>query len=730
MFTDIVGYTSLTSKDDLAALHLVNKKNSVLKPLIKKHNGTPIKDMGDGTLSSFQSASDASLCAVEFQESVYEDDQMNVRVGIHYGDTIFKDNDVFGDVVNIASRIETMAVSGGVFISKDVFDQLSGEEKFDTVSLGLQTMKGVGRLVEILALKADKIVEPNPVEYNSTRISAHEDDEVPSLAIIPFVNKGKEEDIFYAYGISSDLIADVSGAGNLRVSGMNDVEIIDHVALSNTEIAEKLLVRYVATGSLWKMENMFQLSVELYDNKESKVIWSDRWQENWDSLPSIKGKLADGMLKVLDTPAPAGSDIITTVTDNADAYEFYLKGKYKYEKRKTIEDTEVARGLLKKAIQLDESLVSARNILGWTYDDAGDYKKALEIYRKSLSIAEREKDKHGIMVTYGSMGVVNLSMGSLENALELLEKQQAIAELLKDKYEFSASLGNMVFIYIQKADYDHAMDCLEKIMTVAEEIDHQGWIAITSGNMGLVRSRKGQYDRAMVHFNKQLEICDELDDKQGTANGLVNMGLIYKRKGDKKRALEYNDKYMQISKEIGNKEGIAIACGNSGSVYKQEGDFEKALELFDKGIALAKKIGFKHTLPFILLDKAETLYLSESFEKAKSTNQECLQIAGEMKYEEQLFVSRVLSEKIDFALAVDDDKKMVPMNKLEAMLKEVKDEGRNAQLQYELWILKKALNIDGFSNHQREALKLYNRLYKKTPDFSHKQKIEELNKTK
>ena len=130
---------------------------------------------------------------------------------------------------------------------------------------------------------------------------------MPSIAIIPFENKGADEDVFYAYGISADLISDCSGAGLIRVAGLNDIEKLDYRNLKYDELSKNLFVRYISTGTLWKMGDMFQLSIELYDTKDKKVVWSDRWQEKWENLPAIKRNLSDGLLKTLDTSSKLDS---------------------------------------------------------------------------------------------------------------------------------------------------------------------------------------------------------------------------------------------------------------------------------------------------------------------------------------------------------------------------------------------------------------------------------------
>ncbi len=266
MFTDIAGYTAQMSKDEDKAFALIKKKRDLLLPLIEKHEGKLIKEIGDGTLTRYFKADNAIDCASHFQSNTETD--LNVRTGIHTGEVIVDKEDVFGDVVNIASRLESIAIPRSILVSKETLDKLEIKNKLELVSLGMQSLQGVGRLIEVYAIKDESLVVPSPDDYTENKVEVHSDDEVPSIAIIPFDNKGADEDVFYAYGISSDLISDCSSAGLIRVAGFKDVEKLDYTNFNYEELSHKLLVRYIAQGTLWKMGEMFQLSVELYDTKD------------------------------------------------------------------------------------------------------------------------------------------------------------------------------------------------------------------------------------------------------------------------------------------------------------------------------------------------------------------------------------------------------------------------------------------------------------------------------
>jgi class 3 adenylate cyclase/TolB-like protein len=395
MFTDIVGFTKAMSRDEDAAFRMVQEKRSIITPLISINKGVFVKEMGDGTLSYFDSTHDAATCAIKLQQTISQNHDMDVRVGINSGVILMDANDVFGDVVNVAARLESIAPIGGVCVSKEVFDELLDRTGYEGTNLGLQQLKNVGRLVEVYALKAENLGHPDLEKYEKSQVQAHSGEDIPSLAVLPFKNKGKDEDEFYAYGICADLISDLSSAGKLRVISMNDIENLDLKQLSSSEIAEKLNARYLISGQLWKHGEMFQLSVEVYDSKTAAVLWSDRWQESWAELISVKGKLADGILKIADINPEENSGISETITSNAEAYELYLKGKHLFERRKDTVDTESARKFLVKAIDLDPNFVRAKIILGTSFEDEGLFEKALELYEEAHQNAVSADDQSG-----------------------------------------------------------------------------------------------------------------------------------------------------------------------------------------------------------------------------------------------------------------------------------------------------------------------------------------------
>ena len=626
MFTDIAGYTASMSKSESKSLELLEKKRTILKPLLKEYNGTFVKEIGDGTLSYFESAVSAATCAVKLQEQTYNDKDINIRAGIHIGDIVFKDGDVFGDGVNVASRLESIAPKGGVCVSKNVYDELLNQDDFDGVELGLQSLKGVGRLVEVFGLKGEKLNEPNPDKYQDNKVAIHSDDEVPSIAIIPFKNKGAEEDVFYAYGISADLISDCSGAGLIRVASLSNIEKIEsYESLQAEDLASKLDVRYTAEGTLWKMGDMFQLSVELYDTKDKKVVWSDRWQEKWDNLTTIKSNLSDGLLKALDTTSKVEKKAETT---NTKAYELYLKAKHTYDKRTDINDTEKARKLLRQAIELDDTLIAAKLALGISYNETGDNDEAMEIFASALEQAEKLGDKKGMAITLNSIGIMNAIRGEYDTALECYERSLKIKEELGDKAGMAAPLGNIGNLHFYRGEYDTALEYHDRSLKVEQEIGDKSSMGQTLMNIGYVNNYKGEYDTALEYYDRSLKIQEEIGRMHSVALSLCNIGIVHANRYEHDKAVESLEKSLAIQKEIGLKEIELLTTIYLYLSYKHLGkdyDEQDIQSLIKEAENIEFEVNFRL---YQLLD--DTSYLETAYTQVQDTASEMEEETGKI----------------------------------------------------------------------------------------------------
>ena len=288
--------------------------------------------------------------------------------------------------------------------------------------------------------------------------------EVPSVGILMMENLGKEDEIFWSSGMTADLITKVAGAGLIRVAPLDDILKLDK-DLSIEEKAEKLRVKYILTHSFLIKDDGFDLWCKLENIGNGVALFSNKISEPMDMTTQMVGKLANDIITSLKVKTV--QDVMKAPTTNPEAYEFYLKAKYKYEKRENKDDTEIARGLLSKAIELDNNLIVAKLLLGGTYLHMGDYDKAMEIYTPTLKQAEELGDKRGMGNSINSIGVVYRNKGDYDKALDYYERSLAAAEGSGSRYGCGGGLNNIEVVYRNKGDYDKALDYYEQIVKAA-----------------------------------------------------------------------------------------------------------------------------------------------------------------------------------------------------------------------------------------------------------------------
>jgi len=592
MFTDIVGYTEQMSNDENKAFALIKKKRDLLLPLVEKYEGKLIKEIGDGTLTRYFKADNAIDCASTFQSKTDKD--LNVRAGIHTGEVIVDKEDVFGDVVNIASRLESIAIPGSILVSKETIDKLEMSNKVELVSLGMQSLKGVGRLIEVYAIKNESLIVPNPDDYKNTKIEVHIDDSIPSIAIFPFKNKGDKEDEFYAYGISEDLISDITNVHLIRV--VSKAQISEVIKLSQTEQSQALNVRYISNGELWRKGNIFQLSIELYDTKTKKIIWSDRWQENWHNLINIKQNLSDGLLKALSIKP---SLKFYCESNDVEAYEYYLKGKYKYERRKNIEEAKIAQELIIKAIEIDNNLIDARLFLGGINQNINNnIESALNNFIDCLELSNKKDDKIGIAKSlmaiskvYWQNYKIDLSRKYCKLALNIfldykLDNQIVISKTL---------LGNLAGM---QGDLVKALKAYNAVIDIQKKLNDNIGIAYTYICMASVM--QGEKGLITKGTNSAIEVKNYLTKAEDIAknNNLyfllwyvyTNYAHFYYLIADFNDMYYYSKRAIEIANDLDEKSKLASPLIYNGIYYYHNKKFKQGINSFEKSLTIQKNI--------------------------------------------------------------------------------------------------------------------------------------------
>ena len=320
---DVAGYSRLMGADEEGTLLRLNAhRREFLEPKIADHRGRIVKRTGDGVLIEFASAVDATRCAIEIQRgmvernaSVPQDKRIELRIGIHVGDVIIEDSDIFGDGVNIAARLEGIAQPGGICISDDAYRQVRGKLDANFQDAGERELKNIARPVRVYQLQ-------QPGRAMEAPILALPDK--PSIAVLPFQNlSGDLEQEYFADGIVEELITGLSRLRWLFVTSRTSSFQFKGQQFDVREIAKRLNVRYVLEGSVRKAGTRIRITGQLIDAATGAHIWAERYDGAMDDVFDLQDKITSNVVSAIE-PSVRAAEIERATRkrpENLDAYD-------------------------------------------------------------------------------------------------------------------------------------------------------------------------------------------------------------------------------------------------------------------------------------------------------------------------------------------------------------------------------------------------------------------------
>jgi len=420
---DVVGYSRLMAADEAGTFAaLMGRRQDVLEPMVAKHRGRVFKLMGDGVLVEFPSAVGAVECAVELQQGfaaandgLPPEQQLHLRIGVNLADVMVDGDDLYGDGVNLAARLQETAAPGGICVSANVQAEIARKPGLGGRDLGERTLKNMGEPVRVFCLGPEPAAAP--VAAKAEPFAAK-----PSVAVLPFVNmSGEAEQEFFADGLTEDILTGLSRFRDLFVISRTSSSRYKGAAADAQRAARELGVQYVLEGSVRKAGNRVRVTVQLIDAETDRHLWAERYDRELPDIFAIQDEVTGAIVATLAGRVEAATRERARhkPTENMAAYECVLAGKLLHH-RANPADNEAALRLLDRAIELDPKYAHAHAwkacvtgqawTYGWCADREAAWKTVTRELQTALALDDNDSDVHRILAA------VNLTRGDHDKA--------------------------------------------------------------------------------------------------------------------------------------------------------------------------------------------------------------------------------------------------------------------------------------------------------------------------
>jgi len=484
---DIAGYSQLMGADEEGTLRqLKAHRKELVDPKITEHRGRIVKTTGDGVLVEFVSVVDAVRCAVDVQRAMVErnaevpaERQIWFRIGINVGDIISDDDDIYGDGVNVAARLEALADPGGICVSRNVHDQVRDKLSFSFQDLGEQTVKNIARPIGVHRIDLTENIGPAAVKSTAPIQKYDLASSRPSIAVLPFTNmSGDLEQEYFADGISEDVITGLSRLHWFFVIARNSSFVYKGKAVDVKRVARELGVRYVLEGSVRKGGNRVRITAQLIDAATGNHLWADRYDGELTDIFELQDEIMKRVVAAIE-PRLLEAEAIRSqsrTSENLDAWDLVMQANSLLWRLTKAED-EAAIAMLNRAIERYPDYAPARSMLAFAL-----------LFRAIPAGVSRNRD--------------------VKDAATLATRA---AELDDNDPWAHLALGYADFLMRRT---DHAIEEFQRALDINPNF------AAAHGYLGSALAFNGQSDEAIPHSEQALRLSPH-----DTQNAIFNVGL-------------------------------------------------------------------------------------------------------------------------------------------------------------------------------------------------------------
>ena len=367
---DVKGYSLLIADDEVATIKTLKNYRSVMSACIEQHEGRVVDAVGDNLLAEFESAVGAVQCAVETQEKlkgknqlIPADKRLEFRIGINIGDVIKDEDRLFGDGVNVASRIECLADAGGICISRNTYDQVKNKITLDFEYLGEHEVKNIKDPVRVYKVLLDSEI-PKPLVEEALKLP-----DKPSIAVLPFVNmSGNPDQEYFSDGLTEQIINGLCKVSNLFVIARNSSFAYKGKSINVQQVGKELGVRYILEGSVQKAGDLVRITTQLVDTITGYHLWSENYDRDLSNIFALQDEITLTLMRAVSVKLTLGEQarLWEGRTETIQAYDKQMQG-VSYLLCGNEKDNKQARRIFEEVINIDRAFADSYALLGWTH---------------------------------------------------------------------------------------------------------------------------------------------------------------------------------------------------------------------------------------------------------------------------------------------------------------------------------------------------------------------------